>query len=41
MGTFETIAVVTAVYAVVFLAHQASRGLRRPSSSSAPTNTNS
>lgn len=25
MGTFETIAVVAAVYAVVFLAHQASR----------------
>jgi hypothetical protein len=40
MGTFETIAIVTAVYAVVFLAHQASRGLTRPPpSSSTPTNT--
>ncbi len=27
MGTFETIAIVTAVYAVVFLAHQASRAI--------------
>lgn len=27
MGTFETIAVVAAVYAVVFLAHRASRAI--------------
>ena len=27
MGTFETIAVVVAVYAVVFLAHHASRAI--------------
>ena len=27
MGTFETIAVVAAVYAVVFLAHQASTAI--------------
>jgi hypothetical protein len=31
MGTVETIAIVIAVYAVVFLAHQASRGVERQS----------
>jgi hypothetical protein len=30
MGTFETIAVVAAVYAVVFLAHRASRAVVDP-----------
>jgi hypothetical protein len=33
MGTFETIAVVAAVYAVVFLAHQASRAIQGTSES--------
>jgi len=36
MGTFETIAVVAAVYAVVFLAHHATRAVQKVGSGSLP-----